>query len=68
MVHALDLIYRPAKDAKPEQLVSQVPAIGVAFPDGDYDRTVAYVVNKVWLQLHKQESFDNPDEEDDYDE
>lgn len=68
MVHALDLIYKPAKGAKPEHLISQVPAIGVAFPDGDYDRTVAYVVNKVWLQLHKQESFDNPDDEEDYDE
>jgi len=68
MVHALDLIYKSAKVAKPKSLLSQVPAIGVAFPDGDYDRTVAYVVNKVWLQLRKQESFDNPDDEEDYDE
>lgn len=68
MVHALDLVFRSAKDAKTEELVKQVPAIGVAFPDGDYNTTVDYVVNKVWLQLHQQEMFDSADDEEDYDE
>ena len=67
MLHALKLIHKPNKETAAQELLDQVPAIGIAFPDGDYTTTVPYVVNKVWLQQMQQESYDKPDEEDDYD-
>lgn len=67
MLHALKLVHKPDKEAAPQELLDQVPAIGIAFPDGDYTTTVPYVVNRVWLQQMQQESYDKPDEEDDYD-
>lgn len=67
MLHALTLAHKPDKDSVPQMLLDQVPAIGIAFPGGDFTTTVDYVVNKVWLNQMQQESFDNPDDEDDYD-
>jgi hypothetical protein len=68
MIHALDLVHKTSKTAEPEPLLTQVPAIGVAFPDGDYKTTVSYVVNRVWLKQNEFDGFDDPDAEDDYDE
>lgn len=67
MLHVLNLAHKPDEDSAPIQLINKVPAIGIAFPDGDFTTTVDYVVNKVWLNQMQQESFDNPDDEDDYD-
>lgn len=67
MLHALNLVHKPDEDSAPMPLMDQVPAIGIAFPGGDFTTTVDYVVNKVWLNQMQQESFDNPDDEDDYD-
>lgn len=67
MIHVLNLMFKSGKDAKPEMLASQVPAISVSFPEGGSKDTVTYVVNKVWLK-QQMESFDNPDDEDDFDE
>jgi hypothetical protein len=68
MIHVLDLVHKPSKTGESNPLISHVPAIGMAFPDGDYGYLVSYVVNKVWINLNKQENFDTPDNEDDYDE
>ncbi len=68
MIHALDLVHKPSKNGSSEALLTEVPAIGMAFPDGDYDISVSYVVNRVWTKLNQQESSDYPDNEDDYDE
>lgn len=68
MIHVLDLVHKPSKTAEPEMLIQQVPAIGMAFPDGDYKTTVSYVVNKVWIQQNLLEGIDDPDTEEDYDE
>jgi hypothetical protein len=72
MLHSLKLVHKQpkGKDGKEpvgEDLLDQIPAIGMAFPGGDYETTVDYVVNKVWLKQLELESFDSPDEEDDYD-
>ena len=67
MLHALTLAYKPDKDSSPQVFLDQVPAIGIAFPGGDFTTTVDYVVNRVWLNQMQQENFDNPDDEDDYD-
>ncbi len=67
MLHALNLVHKPDMESDPIPLIVQVPAIGIAFPMGDYTTTVDYVVNKVWLNQMHQENFDDPDDEDDYD-
>lgn len=67
MLHTLNLVHKPDEDSAPLPLMDQVPAVGIAFPGGDFTTTVDYVVNKVWLNQMQQESFDNPDDEDDYD-
>jgi len=67
MIHILDLIHQPAGAAKPKLLLAQVPAVSVAFPEGDYDIKIKYVVNPTWLKLHAPEDYDGPDE-DDFDE
>lgn len=67
MLHALNLVHKPNEYCAPIPLMDQVPAIGIAFPGGDFTTTVDYVVNKVWLNQMQLESFDNPDDEDDYD-
>lgn len=69
MIHALDLVHRSSKEThKNEKLVQQVPALGIAFPDGNYGTTVAYVVNRVWIRQNELEGLDGPDCEEDYDE
>lgn len=67
MLHVLNLVHKPDEDSVSKKLIDQVPAIGIAFPGGDFSTTVDYVVNRVWLNQMQQESFDNPDDEDDYD-
>jgi hypothetical protein len=67
MLHVLNLVRKPTKDSVPQKLIDYVPAIGIGFPGGNYTITVDYVVNKVWLNQVKQESFDSPDLEEDYD-
>jgi len=68
MIHALDLVHKPSITAAQDMLIQQVPAIGMAFPDGDYKTTVSYIVNKVWIQQNLLEGIDDPDNEEDYDE
>ena len=64
MVHILNLIDRK----KGNQLIlKNVPAIGVSFPNSEVFRTVNYTVGPVWLKQFKEEQFDTPDEENDYD-
>lgn len=67
MLHVLNLAHKTNEDSISIKLIDQVPAIGIAFPGGDFTTTVDYVVNRVWLNEIQQESFDNPDDEDDYD-
>lgn len=67
MLHVLKLVHKIKEENREEFLLDQVPAIGISFPGGDYSITVDYVVNKVWLRQLQEESFDDPDEEDDYD-
>ena len=67
MIHVLDLVHKPSKISTPEPLIHKVPAIGMAFPGGDYETTVSYVVNKVWIKQNQTE-VDDPDTEEDYDE
>ena len=67
MLHALKLVHKKKEEDNVELLLDQVPAIGIGFPGGDYSITVDYVVNKVWVKQLQEESFDSPDEEEDYD-
>jgi len=67
MLHILNLILKPGENSDVIKIMDKVPAIGISFPGGNYDVSVDYVVNKVWLNAVQQESFDDPDEEDDYD-
>lgn len=46
----------------------RVPAFGISFPGGDYDKTVNVVANSVWLEQMLGSEVDSPDEEDDFDE
>lgn len=68
MLHVVKLVHRIKEKNIEELLLDQVPAMGISFPGGDYSVTVDYVVNKVWLrQQMQEESFENQDEDQDYD-
>ncbi|MBY0579435.1 MAG: Z1 domain-containing protein [Burkholderiales bacterium] len=67
MLHVVKLAHRIKEKNFEEPLMDQVPAMGISFPGGDYLVTVDYVVNKVWLKQMEEESFENPDEDQDYD-
>lgn len=67
MLHVVKLVHRIKEKNLEEPLMDQVPAMGISFPGGDYSVTVDYVVNKVWLKQMEEESFENPDEDQDYD-
>ena len=67
MLHILNLNYEPDELSATIRLVDQVPAIGIAFPGGDFTTTVDYVFNKVKLNEIRKEGIDDPDNEDDYD-
>lgn len=67
MLHMVKLVHKIKEKNIEELLLDQVPAMGISFPGGDYSITVDYVVNKVWMKQMQEESFDDPDEEDDYD-
>jgi len=67
MLHVVKLVHKIKVENSEELLLDQVPAMGISFPGGDYSITVDYVVNRVWLRQLQEESFDNPDEEEDYD-
>ena len=61
MIHMLTLAH------KDKTVACRVPAIGISFPflpNGGYSESVKYVVNSVYL---KQDMYDFPDEEEDYD-
>ncbi|MEO9470090.1 MULTISPECIES: Z1 domain-containing protein [Sphingomonadales] len=60
MLHLMKLI---GKDETQER----VPAFGISFPGGDYDKSVNVVANSVWLEQMLGSEVDNPDEEDDFD-
>lgn len=64
MIHLLTLVQKNRETGEETLLLDMVPAMGISFPGRDYTETVEYVVNKIWLQ---QDMFDDPDEEDDYD-
>ena len=67
MLHAVKLVHK-IKEANSEKLLlDQVPAMSISFPGSKDLITVDYVVNKVWQRQLQEESFDDPDEEDDYD-
>lgn len=61
MLHVLGL-----KGEKQERI--RVPAFGISFPGGHYDKSVRVVANPVWLEQMLGSEVDNPDEEDDFDE
>ncbi len=61
MLHALDLGEGNARQ-------SRVPAFGISFPYGNYDKEITVVVNKVWLDGMYGSSLDAPDEDEGYDE
>ena len=62
MLHVLGM----SESGEREQ-AKRVPAFGVSFPFGDYDKEIEIevVANPVWMQ--QQLPLDDPDEEDDYD-
>ena len=61
MVHLLDL-------GEGEDRQRGVPAYGISFPPGNYSESIDVVANRVWVEQIHGGAFDNPDEEDDYDE
>lgn len=67
MLHVVKLVHKIKEGNRVELLMDQVPALGISFPGGDYSITVDCVVNQVWLRQLQEESFDDPDEEEDYD-
>lgn len=62
MLHLLELFNKI--DGVVNVLADKMPAVGFSFPATGDTRTVACVVNKVWLE---NDMADSPDEEDDYD-
>ncbi len=69
MIHLLTLGYKnPGEDKESETLLDKVPATSISFPYNfkteDHLEYVECVVNRIWLQ---QDMFDDPDDEDDYD-
>lgn len=46
---------------------NRVPAFGISFPFGHYEVEIEAVVNPVWIDRMHGGTFDQPDEEDDYD-
>ncbi|WP_432736429.1 Z1 domain-containing protein [Maridesulfovibrio sp. FT414] len=61
MIHVID------PEAK-EDSEKRVPAFGLSFPQGNYDREVEVVANIIWVNKMHGDVIDTPDEEDDYDE
>lgn len=61
MLHVLGL-----KGTEEERI--RVPAFGISFPGGHYDKSVRVVANSVWLDQMLGSEVDKPDEEDDFDE
>ncbi len=62
MLHLLELVNKI--DGNVDVIAEKVPAVGFSFPATGDTRTVACVVNKVWLE---NDMVDSPDDEDDYD-
>ena len=60
MVHALDLGEESARQ-------TEVPAYGISFPPGNYTKSVDVVANRLWVKQIHGNTFDTPEEEDDYD-
>lgn len=50
-----------------ENILDNVPALSISFPNSKEFRTVRYVVGPVWLKQFEQDQYDSTDEEDDYD-
>lgn len=46
----------------------RVPAFGISFPPGHYEKAIDVVANKVWIDNMLGPVSDSPDEEDDFDE
>ncbi len=61
MIHSLNL-------GDKESLQEKVPAFGISFPTGDYSEGVEVVANTVWVNQIHGDSYDLPDEEEDFDE
>ena len=59
MIHLLDLFNHRDKGPK-NKIISNVPALGVSFPNTGNTDSVECVVNKTWIQM------DMFEEEDDY--
>lgn len=63
MLHTLNL------GKEEPNLQKNVPAFGISFPPGDYSEGIEVVANPVWVkQIHGDDSFDLPDQEEDFDE
>src|SRR5690606_25263150 len=50
-----------------ENILDNVPALSISFPNSKEFRTVRYVVGPVWLKQFEQDQYDSVEEEDDYD-
>ena len=61
MIHMLELV---GENISKER----VPAFGISFPHGHFGTEVQVVANTVWVDRMLGAPFDNPDDEDDYDE
>ena len=55
MIHLLDL-------GKGDDKQTGAPAYGISFPPGNYSQSVQVVVNKIWIDVHGEISYE-PDEE-----
>jgi hypothetical protein len=67
MIHALRLVV--SSDEHTETREDRIPAVGISFPGGDFFSAVEIEImaNSVFIKQLEEESFDDPDEEDDYD-
>jgi hypothetical protein len=61
MIHLLNL-------GEGETRQFSVPAYGISFPPGNYSESIDVVANRIWVEQIHGGIFDEPDEEDDYDE
>lgn len=64
MLHLVDLT-NPLDET--DRLLTGAPAIGVSFPVTGEFATVEYVLNQVMIDELNSETFDNPDDEEDFD-
>lgn len=67
MLHLLDVMSPEAKDCEVRKLISEGPAVGLAFPLTEDFRTIEYMLNEVMARQLEFSFDDHPDLEEDFD-